>query len=540
MLTLKTTLALVIYLLIGQAMAVTVSYVNVDNRTNRSVVTLGFNSVPIYTFFSLHNPERVVVDINQCNQVQGLPLNFRSSNLIQRIRTSTPVSKLNIRLVLELTYKSRVQSTVKRVDKGYNIVLTITRQQLPVMRSTAKNVADNTMPSLNATFSSRSKKKLSNKWVTMKVDSTSPLAQSRKISANGLVVVAIDAGHGGQDPGAKGPNGLYEKNVTIAIARKLKALLDIDPMFKPVLTREGDDFIPVMGRSDLARKKGASVLVSIHANAAPNLKASGASVWILSNRRANSETANWLENHEKQSELLGGASDLLANSQADPYLNHTLLDLQFGHSQRVSYDIALKMLHQLQNVSIIHKHQPEHASLGVLRSPDIPSLLVETGFISNIREEKLLGNSIYQEKIASALHLGLRAYFLTHPISRSIKPKKRSPDIPFTVNCHIVQYGETLFGIASSYGINLDKLRALNKLKKDSVLVGQKLYIPASNTMSVVSSSIIGLRRHKVVRGDTLTMLSTHYGVSAGSIMHANNMKSSNIMWGQILIIPQA
>lgn len=535
MLTLKTTLALVIYLLIGQAMAtVTVSYVNVDNRTNRSVVTLGLSSVPIYTFFSLHNPERVVIDIHQCKPVQGLPLNFRSSSLIQRIRTSAPVSKQNLRLVLELTDKSSVQATVKRVDKGYNIVLTITstRQQLPVMLSTAKNVADNT---LNATLS---KKKLSNKWVTMKVDQTSSLVQqSKQISANGLVVVAIDAGHGGQDPGAKGPNGLYEKNVTIAIARKLKALLDIDPMFKPVLTREGDYFIPVMGRSDLARKKGASVLVSIHADAAPNLKASGASVWILSNRRANSETANWLENHEKQSELLGGASDLLANSQADPYLSHTLLDLQFGHSQRVSYDIALKMLHQLQNVSMIHKHQPEHASLGVLRSPDIPSLLVETGFISNIREEKLLGNSIYQEKIASALHLGLRAYFLTHPIST--KPKKRSPDIPFTVNCHIVQYGETLFGIASSYGINLEKLRALNKLKKDSVLVGQKLYIPAtSNTMSVVSSSIVGLRRHKVVRGDTLAMLSTHYGVSAGSIMHANNMKSSNIMLGQILIIP--
>lgn len=534
MLTLKTTLALVIYLLIGQAMAVTVSYVNIDNRTNRSVVTLGFSSVPIYTFFSLHNPERVVVDIHQCKPVQGLPLNFRSSSLIQHIRTSAPVSKQNLRLVLELTYKSSVQATVKRVDKGYNIVLTITRQQLPVMLSTAKNVTDNT---LNATLS---KKKLSsNKWVTLKVDPTSPLAQqSKQISTNGLVVVAIDAGHGGQDPGAKGPNGLYEKNVTIAIARKLKALLDIDPMFKPVLTREGDYFIPVMGRSDLARKKGASVLVSIHADAAPNLKASGASVWILSNRRANSETDNWLENHEKQSELLGGASDLLANSQADPYLSHTLLDLQFGHSQRVSYDIALKMLHQLQNVCMIHKHQPEHASLGVLRSPDIPSLLVETGFISNIREEKLLGNSIYQEKIASALHLGLRAYFLTHPIST--KPKKRSQDIPFTVNCHIVQYGETLFGIASSYGINLEKLRALNKLKKDSVLVGQKLYIPASNTMSVVSSSIVGLRRHKVVRGDTLTMLSTHYGVSAGSIMHANNMKSSNIMWGQILIIPHA
>ncbi len=158
-------------------------------------------------------------------------------------------------------------------------------------------------------------------------------------------------------------------------------------MFKGVLTRDGDYFISVMGRSDVARKQNANFLVSIHADAAPNRSATGASVWVLSNRRANSEMASWLEQHEKQSELLGGAGDVLANSQSDP-LSQAVLDLQFGHSQRVGYDVATSMISQLQRIGEIHKRRPEHASLGVLRSPDIPSVLVETGFISNNSEER--------------------------------------------------------------------------------------------------------------------------------------------------------
>jgi N-acetylmuramoyl-L-alanine amidase len=213
-----------------------------------------------------------------------------------------------------------------------------------------------------------------------------------------------------------GPGGTREKNVTIAIARKLRTMLNDDPMFKGVMTRDGDYFISVMGRSDVARKQNANFLVSIHADAAPNRSATGASVWVLSNRRANSEMANWLEEHEKQSELLGGAGDVLANSQSDPYLSQAVLDLQFGHSQRVGYDVATNVLSQLQGIGSLHKRRPEHASLGVLRSPDIPSILVETGFISNTGEERLLGSDSYQQQIAEAIYNGLRKYFDAHPL----------------------------------------------------------------------------------------------------------------------------
>ncbi len=168
---------------------------------------------------------------------------------------------------------------------------------------------------------------------------------ARTVSSDDKIIIAIDAGHGGRGS-RRHRTGRHqrEKNVTIAIAHKLRALLNDDPQFKPVLTRNGDYFISVMGRSDVARKQNANFLVSIHADAAPNRDATGASVWVLSNRRANSEMAGWLEQHEKQSELLGGAGDVLANSQSDPYLSRAVLDLQFGHSQRVGYDVATDVL----------------------------------------------------------------------------------------------------------------------------------------------------------------------------------------------------
>ncbi|MGP1956342.1 MAG: N-acetylmuramoyl-L-alanine amidase [Arsenophonus sp. NC-PE1-MAG3] len=232
--------------------------------------------------------------------------------------------------------------------------------------------------------------------------------------------MAIDAGHGGKDPGAIGKNGYHEKNITMSIGHKLENHLKTDPMFKPVMTRNGDYFISVPGRSEVARKKAADMLVSIHADATHNNRTRGASVCVLSNKRASSELNNWLEQHEKQSELLGGAADALANV-VDIYLNQAILDLQFSNSQRVGYAVAVKVLRELSKIGNIHKYDPKHASLGVLRSPDIPSILVETGFISNISEERLLVSNDYQESLAVAIYQGLRNYFTQHPLQTAPK-----------------------------------------------------------------------------------------------------------------------
>jgi N-acetylmuramoyl-L-alanine amidase len=543
----KVMLLMLLCLLSCSALAANLSDIQVSNGSSQATVTLSFNGQPVYGFFPLHNPDRVVLDIRQSGVIKGLPLNFSGDNLVKRIRTSQPKDSQSIRLVFELTQQGKTRASTQHNGNAYKVVFTITGKQRAAA-SAPVSTASRSQPRQPA------HNPFDGNQVTSVTNTNSSIApgQSNSLSSD-TVIVAIDAGHGGQDPGAIGMNGLKEKNVTIAIARKLKAKLNADPMFKGVLTRDGDYFISVMGRSDVARKQNANVLVSIHADAAPNRSAHGASVWVLSNRRANSEMANWLEQHEKQSELLGGAGDLLANSQADPYLSQAVLDLQFGHSQRVGYDVATKVIQQLRQVGSLHKRRPEHASLGVLRSPDIPSLLVETGFISNPSEERLLGSSAYQEKIAESIYRGLRSYFLTHPLQSVPKQENRplpsataveveanSASTPVTytgpVTRHVVKRGETLSGIAARYGVSMSTLSQLNKLKKQSVWVGQRLKVPTNGTTAAAASR--GPQRHKVVRGDSLTAIAVHYGVSAQAIMQANNMKSTNVMLGQTLKIP--
>ena len=534
----------------GSALAASLSDIQVSNGDSQAKVTLSFAGQPIYGFFPLHNPERVVLDIRQSGVIKGLPLAFSGENIVKRIRTSTPKDAQSIRLVFELTQPGKTRAVTQRNGNSYNVVFTIQGNQTASRTANSARASSAARPVRN---SEPARNPFDENRVTSVTSSSSTVRPGDMVSRNETVIVAIDAGHGGQDPGAIGQHGLKEKNVTIAIARKLKAMLNDDRMFKGVLTRNGDYFISVMGRSDVARKENANLLVSIHADSAPNHTASGASVWVLSNRRANNEMANWLEQREKQSELLGGAGDLLANSQADPYLSQAVLDLQFGHSQRVGYDVAVKVIQQLRGVSPLHKRLPEHASLGVLRSPDIPSLLVETGFISNASEERLLGSSAYQEKIARSIYKGLRNYFLAHPLQSLPKQENRPLETAEAVSGtthpatgrveytgatqrHVVQRGETLSGIAAKYGVSMATLSELNHLKKTGVWVGQRLKVPTNGGSATATAR--GPMRHKVTRGDSLTAIAAHYGVSPQAIMQANNMKSTNVMLGQTLKIP--
>lgn len=402
-------------LLCAQAGAASLSDLQVSNGDQQARITLSFIGEPEYAV-SQEGKRTVTLDIKQTGVIQGLPLLFSGNNLVKAIRSGTPNDAQSLRLVVDLTENGKAEAVKRQNGGNYTVVFTIKADAPPppvvVKRVEAPAVAPRPVEPARNPFKAENDRTTA---VTSSNTATRPAAQAR-VSNGDKVVIAIDAGHGGQDPGAIGPGGTREKNVTIAVARKLRGLLNDDPMFKGVLTRDGDYFISVMGRSDVARKQNANFLVSIHADAAPNRDATGASVWVLSNRRANSEMAGWLEQHEKQSELLGGAGDVLANSQSDPYLSQAVLDLQFGHSQRVGYDVATSMIGQLERIGSMHKRRPEHASLGVLRSPDIPSVLVETGFISNNSEERLLASDDYQQQMAEAIYKGLRNYFQAHPM----------------------------------------------------------------------------------------------------------------------------
>lgn len=400
--------------------AATLSDIQVSNGNQQARITLSFIGDPDYAF-SHQSKRTVALDIEQTGVIQGLPLLFSGNNLVKAIRSGTPKDAQTLRLVVDLTENGKTEAVKRQNGSNYTVVFTINADAPPPPPPppvVAKRVETPAVVAPRVSEPARNPFKTESNRTTGVISSNTVTRPAARATANtgDKIIIAIDAGHGGQDPGAIGPGGTREKNVTIAIARKLRTLLNDDPMFKGVLTRDGDYFISVMGRSDVARKQNANFLVSIHADAAPNRSATGASVWVLSNRRANSEMASWLEQHEKQSELLGGAGDVLANSQSDPYLSQAVLDLQFGHSQRVGYDVATSMISQLQRIGEIHKRRPEHASLGVLRSPDIPSILVETGFISNNSEERLLASDDYQQQLAEAIYKGLRNYFLAHPM----------------------------------------------------------------------------------------------------------------------------
>lgn len=245
-------------------------------------------------------------------------------------------------------------------------------------------------------------------------------AGNKKTESNGKcvkspkVVVAIDPGHGGKDPGAIGANGVQEKTVTLGIAKHLYQMINRSRDMKAVLIRSGDHFIGLDDRSEIARKHNADLLISIHADAAANSSASGASVLVLNNDRAGRENRKMLNTKNKHDELLGGASNVLEETaligENDSYMQNMIIDLTSDKSRDAGYDLANKIIAELSKFATMHKKRPDERSLAVLKAPDIPSILVETGFVSNVREEAKLKTSDYQKKIATAIYNALRTH----------------------------------------------------------------------------------------------------------------------------------
>ena len=367
-----------------------------------------------------------------------------------------------------------------------------------------------------------------------------PVTENKKAlrpHGNDDIIVAIDAGHGGDDPGSIGPSRKYEKHVTLDIAKKVAAKINATPGMKAVLTRQGDYFVNLNRRTEIARKNRAHLLVSIHADGFHTPQPRGASVWVLNTRRANSEIGRWLEQHEKQSELLGGG-DVLSGGNDDQYLSMAVLDLQFSHSQKEGYDVANRVLKELSKVTPLHKSKPEHASLAVLKSPDIPSLLVETGFITNPKEERLLNTRAHQKKLANAVYSGVLAYFNEKPPEGTLFAARKGGIK------HKVTAGQSLSVIAARYGTSVTALKTANNLKSNTLRVGQELVVPGANVVAAASSSSAASRSpavktltHTVQRGEFLGKIAARYGVTVASIRRVNQLRSDELAIGQKLKI---
>ena len=295
------------------------------------------------------------------------------------------------------------------------------------------------------------------------------------------IVVAIDAGHGGEDPGAIGHRGAKEKNVVLAIASEIEKLFESEIGFQPLMVRSGDYYVSLRGRTSKARENNADVFISIHADAHSRTSAHGASVYTLSQRGATSETARWLEGRENSTDLVGG-EDGVSIGDKDDLLATVLLDLSMTDSQARSERIGGQVLGHLKRIGKLHKKKVEQAAFVVLKSPDIPSILVETGFITNPAEAGRLVNRSHQRRVARAIFTGVRDFFHNNPPPGTLVESKRSGKRRGSrspVRTYQVRRGDTLSGIAQRYRVSLKKLLQANRLRASAVLrIGQTVRLP--------------------------------------------------------------
>ncbi|MEW8498545.1 MAG: N-acetylmuramoyl-L-alanine amidase [Candidatus Thiodiazotropha taylori] len=297
-----------------------------------------------------------------------------------------------------------------------------------------------------------------------------PVKTAKKANTNGHrdVVIAVDPGHGGEDPGARGRKGTYEKDVVLAIGRKLVKMLNQQKGMRAVLIRDGDYYLGLRKRIAKARAHQADLFVSIHADAFRDPKVRGSSVYTLSRSGASNEAARWLAERENSADLVGGVS----LEDKDDMLASVLLDLSQIGTLQASSEAASRVLTELKTLGKTHKRKVQQAGFVVLKSPDIPSMLVETAFISNPDEERRLRDPKHQNKVARALMKGIRDYFKYQPppgtwLAANQRTRK-----------HVISSGDTLIAIANRYQISVKRLRHVNDLKNDTIRIGQVLQIP--------------------------------------------------------------
>ena len=390
--------------------------------------------------FSLDNPQRLVIDLQAVKLRAHPPAPKADDPLILRIRSAERNGGRDVRVVLDLKQAVRPKSFLLKPNREYGHRLVV--DLYPSAKVAGKPA----------------------QAVTKSIDQ----ARSRG------VVIAIDAGHGGEDPGARGPKGTFEKNAVLAIARKLEALVKREPGMRPVMIRDGDYYVGLRQRMAKAHEARADLFISIHADAFHDRRVRGSSVYTLSERGASSEAARWLADSENAADLVGGVGGVTLEDK-DQLLASVLLDLSQTAAMEASNAVAQEVLGELSNLGKTHKRRVQQAGFVVLKSPDIPSLLVETAFISNPHEERKLNDPVHQGRLAAALMQGIRDYFHRSPPPGTWLADNRDPP---SEHEYVISRGDTLSTIAQRHRISLPILKQLNGLSSDRIRIGQKLRIP--------------------------------------------------------------
>jgi N-acetylmuramoyl-L-alanine amidase len=386
--------------------------------------------------FTLQNPDRLVIDFAGTRVAAG----FRDPDVANKHLNGMRHAARrdgSLRVVLDLKQAVRPKTFALQPNAGYGHRVVV--DLYPAEPGTAKRVAR----------------------------STRDLARPRD------VIIAVDAGHGGEDPGAIGSRyRTHEKQVTLEIARRLKRVIDAQPGMRAVLTRSGDYYVGLRKRMALARRHSADLFVSIHADAFRDKRVRGSSVYVLSRRGASSEAARWLAAKENAADLVGGVS----LDDKDDVLASVLLDLSQSATQHASLSAAAEVYGQLRRVGDVHGKRVQQAGFMVLKSPDIPSMLVETGFISNPTEERKLRDPAHQQRVAKAIMQGIRRYFAESPPPGTLLAERENGGVK-----HVIVRGDTLSEIADRYQVSLARLRSENRIRRDDhIRIGQVLVIPGT------------------------------------------------------------
>jgi N-acetylmuramoyl-L-alanine amidase len=410
--------------------------VRVWSEDGRTRVVLDLSGPTRYNIFTLRGPDRLVVDLEDSTVSDALDALPDSSGALSRVRTGRRADGA-LRVVLDLNepVRSRSFAAGPNAEHGDRLVIDLQRQgKLETVRSA-----------------------------------------SERLEAGRDIVIAVDPGHGGRDPGAIGHDRTFEKDVALSIARNLAARIDEEPGMQAVLVRDGDYYVDHRDRMTVARRANADLFVSIHADAVKDRRANGASVYVLSLDGASDEAARLLAQRENASGLVGGVS--LADK--DDLLASVLLDLSQNAALSASLMVGERVLDELEKIGDMHRRNVQQAGFLVLKSPDVPSILVETAFISNPAEEKKLKSSAHRKKVANAILAGIRTYFYLHPPpdTRLARNLRGSPPGQLS---YVVTSGDTLSEIAARYNVTLAELKAVNQLTGDTVYVGEKLNIPLS------------------------------------------------------------
>ncbi|HEX6929823.1 MAG TPA: N-acetylmuramoyl-L-alanine amidase [Gammaproteobacteria bacterium] len=415
------------------AAPVTVEGVRIWEGPEETRVVFDLSAPVDHAVFSLEDPERVVVDLGNARMDASVDA-VTGEGRIARIRHA-PRNGTDLRVVFDLSERLKPKSFLVKPNGEYGNRLVL---DLEVA------APDNT-----------------------------PAPVKRLEQEGRELLIAIDAGHGGEDPGAMGHQGTREKDVALQIARELAKKIDAEPGMRALLIRDGDYFLELAERREKARQHRADMFVSIHADAFPDKRANGASIYVVSERGASSEAARILAERENAADLVGGIS----LSDKDDLLASVLMDLSSTATLSASLNAGARVLNAIDRVADVHKSTVQQAGFVVLKSPDVPSILVETAFISNPAEERKLKDRGYQRKLAESIARGIHDYFYDNPpLGTLIAAWQGRGDTD--ARRHAVRSGETLSGIARQYKVSLQTLRTVNGKSDDTLLVGEKLVIP--------------------------------------------------------------